>query len=113
MLLTAQRLQHHCSASGRVIIAGPFGAALAQADVAVVLDIYPARERAADFPGVTGRLIVDAAADARPGAAVRWLPGFDAAEAELRGLLREGDLCLVMGAGNVDGLGRQLLGPRA
>ena len=28
-----------------------FGAALAQADVAVVLDIYPSRERAEDFPG--------------------------------------------------------------
>ncbi len=42
-----------------------FGAALAQADLAVLLDVYPARERAEDYPGVTGKLVADAAADAR------------------------------------------------
>lgn len=85
-----------------------FGAALATADVAAVLDVYPARERGEDFPGVTGRLIAQAAADAGGGRAVLWLPGFDAAEAALRDLLREGDVCLVMGAGDVDALGRRL-----
>ena len=35
-------------------LARDFGAALARADVAAVLDVYPARERAEDFPGVTG-----------------------------------------------------------
>ncbi len=85
-----------------------FGAALAAADVVVLLDVYPARERAEDFPGVTGRLIAQAAADAGYGRPVLWLPGFDAAEAALRDLLRDGDLCLVMGAGDVDALGRRL-----
>lgn len=85
-----------------------FGAALAAADVVVLLDVYPARERAEDFPGVTGRLIAQAAADAGHGRPVLWLPGFDAAEAALRDLLRDGDLCLVMGAGDVDALGRRL-----
>ncbi|MGK2939842.1 MAG: UDP-N-acetylmuramate--L-alanine ligase [Solirubrobacteraceae bacterium] len=85
-----------------------FGAALAAADVVVLLDVYPARERAEDFPGVTGRLIAQAAADAAHGRPVLWLPGFDAAEAALRDLLRDGDLCLVMGAGDVDALGRRL-----
>src|SRR3954469_11230273 len=37
-----------------------FGAALAAADVIVVLDVYPARERAEDFPGTSGRLIAEA-----------------------------------------------------
>lgn len=85
-----------------------FGTALAAADVVVVLDVYPARERAEDFRGVTGRLIAQAAADAGHGRPVLWLPGFDAAEAALRDLLRDGDLCLVMGAGDVDALGRRL-----
>ena len=57
-----------------------FGVALAAADVVVVLDVYPARERAQDFPGVTGKLIAAAAADAAGGRTVAWLRGFDAAE---------------------------------
>ena len=86
-----------------------FGAALALADLVVVLDVYPARERAEDFPGVTGRLVAAAAADAAAGRRVAWLPGFDAAEGFLRAELREGDLLLTLGAGDVDALGRRLL----
>jgi UDP-N-acetylmuramate--alanine ligase len=85
-----------------------FGAALALADVVVVLGIYPARERAEDFPGVTGRLVAAAAADAAGGRPVAWLPGFDEAEAYLRATLREGDVLLTLGAGDVDALGRRL-----
>jgi UDP-N-acetylmuramate--alanine ligase len=86
-----------------------FGAALAAADVVAVLDVYPARERAEDYPGVTGRLVAAAAADAAGGRTVAWLPGFDAAEAFLRAELRDGDLLLTLGAGNVDALGRRLV----
>jgi UDP-N-acetylmuramate--alanine ligase len=88
--------------------AGDFGAALATADAAVVLDVYPARERAEDFPGVSGALVADAAR-AAGGGDVEWAPGFDAAEAHLRRALRDGDLVLTMGAGDVDALGRRLL----
>jgi UDP-N-acetylmuramate--alanine ligase len=87
-----------------------FGAALALADLVVVLDVYPARERAEDFPGVTGRMVAAAAADAAGGRRVAWLPGFDAAERFLRDELREGDLLLTLGAGDVDALGRRLVG---
>jgi UDP-N-acetylmuramate--alanine ligase len=90
-------------------LAREFGAALATADLPVVLDVYPARERAEDFPGVTGRLVAEAAYDAGDGKPVVWLPGFDEAEQFLRAELREGDLCLVLGAGNVDALGRRLV----
>ena len=38
-------------------LARPFGRALAAADAVVVLGIYPARERAEDFPGVSGRIV--------------------------------------------------------
>jgi UDP-N-acetylmuramate--alanine ligase len=87
-----------------------FGVALAQADVVVVLDVYPARERAEDYPGVSGRLVAASAADAAGGRQVYWLPDFAAAESVLRPLLRDGDLCLVMGAGDIDALGRRLVG---
>jgi UDP-N-acetylmuramate--alanine ligase len=90
-------------------LATEFGAALSRADEAVVLDIYPARESAADFPGVDGRLVARTTADAAGGRAVYWLPRFDDAEPVLRGLLGSGDVCLVMGAGDVDELGRRLV----
>jgi UDP-N-acetylmuramate--alanine ligase len=86
-----------------------FGSALAAADLIVVLDVYPAREQAEDFPGVDGRLVAVAAADAAGGRPVAWLPGFDDARRFLRAALRAHDLCVVMGAGNVDELGRSLL----
>ncbi|MDP9347462.1 MAG: UDP-N-acetylmuramate--L-alanine ligase, partial [Actinomycetota bacterium] len=86
-----------------------FGLALAQADVAVVLDVYPARERAEDFPGVSGLLIAREAAAHAGGRPVLWMPGFDDAETALRGLLRHDDLVLVLGAGNVDALGRRIV----
>jgi UDP-N-acetylmuramate--alanine ligase len=86
-----------------------FGAALGAADVVAVLDVYPSRERAADHPGVTGRLVAAAAADAAPGRQVLWLPDHDTARRVLEPRLREGDLCLVLGAGDVDALGRALV----
>jgi UDP-N-acetylmuramate--alanine ligase len=89
-------------------LAREFGAALALADVVVVLDVYPARERAEDFPGVTGRLVAAAAAGAAGGRPVWWLPGMDEAERMLRERLREGDVLLTLGAGDVDALARRL-----
>ena len=50
-------------------LAREFGRALAAADVVAVLDVYPARERAEDFPGVSGLLVAEAAADAAAGQA--------------------------------------------
>jgi UDP-N-acetylmuramate--alanine ligase len=90
-------------------LAQELGAALAAADVSVVLPVYPARERAEDFPGVDGRMVAVAAADAARGRSVAWLPSFDDARRFLESTLRAGDLCLVMGAGNVDALGRSLV----
>src|ERR1019366_3429602 len=50
-----------------------------------------------------------AAADAAPGSTIAWLPGFAEARRFLERSLRDGDLCLVMGAGDVDSLGRSLV----
>jgi UDP-N-acetylmuramate--alanine ligase len=96
--------------SRTALLAREFGEALALADVAVVLDVYPARERAEDFPGVSGLTIALTTADAVGGRLVMWLPTFADALPVLRGLLADGDLCLVMGAGDVDTLGRRLVG---
>jgi UDP-N-acetylmuramate--alanine ligase len=86
-----------------------FGAALAAADLAVVMAIYPARERTEDFPGVTGLLVAEATADAGGGKRVAWLPSHAAAEAFLQAELQAGDLLLTMGAGDVDSVGRALI----
>lgn len=91
------------------LLAGDFGRALARSDVIVVLDVYPARERAEDHPGVSGLLIAEAAADEAGGGPVYWLPGFDSATSVLDGLLEAEDVCLVMGAGDVDALARRLV----
>ena len=71
--------------------------------------MYPARERGEDFPGVDGHLIAAAAADAPQRRPVAWMPGFEPARRFLAGRLRAGDVCLVMGAGDVDSLGRSLV----
>ena len=90
------------------LLAREFGRALALADLVVVLDVYPARERAEDFPGVTGLLVAGAASDAAAGRPVWWLPRLADAERLLREELREGDLLLTMGAGDVDEIAARL-----
>jgi UDP-N-acetylmuramate--alanine ligase len=89
-------------------LAREFGVALARADIVVVLDVYPARERAEDFPGVGGLLIAEATVDAAGGRPTYWLPDRERATAIVADLARHGDLVVVMGAGDVDGLARAL-----
>lgn len=87
-----------------------FGEALDLADVVVVLDIYPSREKAENFPGVTGWLAATATADAAPGKTVHYAPTFDDAEQLLTRILRPGDFCMTIGAGTVTKLGHKLAG---
>ena len=90
------------------MLAREFGRALALADLIVVLDVYPARERPEDFPGVSGYLVAEAAADFAGGKPVWWLPRLDDAERHLKPELGEGDLLMTIGAGNVGELARRL-----
>jgi UDP-N-acetylmuramate--alanine ligase len=94
-------------------LAREFGGALAGADLIAVLPIYGARERAEHHPGVDGRLVAAAAADAAGGRTVAWLPSFDDARRYLGAQLRDGDVCVMMGAGDVDALARSLVAPPA
>ena len=95
--------------SRTAMLAREFGAALAHADAVAVLDVYPARERAEDFPGVSGLTIARAVSERAHGREVLWLPDFAHAHGVLAGLLHEGDLCIAMGAGDIDVLARELV----
>jgi UDP-N-acetylmuramate--alanine ligase len=84
------------------IFAAEFGAALGLADVAIMLDVYAARED--PEPGVSGLLI----ADAVPGGA-RYVPLLADAPRAVAAIARPGDLVLTMGAGDVTTLGPLIL----
>ncbi len=77
-----------------------FGRALASADVVCVADVYRAREE--PLAGVTGKLVVDAVAEARPGMPLGWTPTLEDGAAFLAGRARPGDAVLTVGAGDVD-----------
>jgi UDP-N-acetylmuramate--alanine ligase len=78
-------------------IAQEFADALALADMAVVLDIFPAREE--PIPGVTGATITELIS--APGKRVIYEPRFAAVPDRVAELARSGDLVLTMGIGNV------------
>lgn len=87
------------------------GQALAAADLAVVTDVYAARED--PLPGVSGRLVADAAS--RSGGEVVYEPSREALARKLTELLTPGDVVLTLGAGDITHLGpevRTLLGAR-
>jgi UDP-N-acetylmuramate--alanine ligase len=75
-------------------------AALAKADVVAVADVYAARE--APVEGVTGKLLVDALCELRPGLPVAWTPSIEAGAYFLATLVRAGDRAVTIGAGDVD-----------
>jgi UDP-N-acetylmuramate--alanine ligase len=95
--------------SRTALLADEFGAALAQADAIVILDIYPARERAEDHPGISGQTLVSSTVEHAHGRPVLWSATFEQAASALGDLLHAGDLCVVMGAGDVDTLARLLV----
>jgi UDP-N-acetylmuramate--alanine ligase len=85
-----------------------FADAFVDADVLVLTDVYPAGE--APRPGVNGALIHQAVTNAHPDADVRYVEHRQDLAGALRRLLRPGDLCLTLGAGNLNALPAELLG---
>lgn len=81
------------------------GRELGAADVAVVLDVYVARED--PDPAVTGRLVRDAVP--LPPEQVAWAEDLAAAARELAARARPGDLVITLGAGDVTTVGPQVL----
>jgi UDP-N-acetylmuramate--alanine ligase len=75
------------------------GAALTEADVIVVTDVYGANQD--PIPGVTGALVVDGVRQAAPDRRVVYAPHREDAIAFLAGEVREGDLVITLGCGDV------------
>lgn len=81
------------------------GQALAAADLAIVAEIYAAREQ--PMAGVTAGLVAEAARAA--GAAVVYEPDRARLTSRVRDLIRPGDVVLTMGAGDITRVGRELV----
>ena len=75
------------------------GASLTEADIVVVTDVYGADQE--PIPGVTGKLVVDGVAEAAPGTRVVYLPHRDDVVSFLDGEVKDGDLVITMGCGDV------------
>lgn len=82
--------------------AGSFGSA----DVVVVADVYPAGE--APRPGITGRLVADAIREAEPNKEVIYIPGRAELAHALGAILLPGDVCMLLGAGDVGAVAGEL-----
>lgn len=83
-----------------------FAKAFEQADRVYVMDIYPAGE--APIPGITGQMMADTIrASGHP--SVQWLNRDSGLITKLREELREGDVLLTLGAGDVWKVGTELL----
>ncbi len=74
-----------------------FARALELADIAVVLDVFPAREE--PLPGVSGATIADLIE--LPAPAAVYEPSFAAASGRIAELVQPGDVVVTMGIGNV------------
>ena len=85
-----------------------FADAFDDADVLVLTEIYAQGE--APRPGVTGKRVLDAVLDAHPGRRAFWFPGRADLASNVRSILRPGDLCLTLGAGDLTLLPDELLG---
>jgi UDP-N-acetylmuramate--alanine ligase len=87
-------------------LADDFGRALLLADNALVTDIYPSREK--PLPGVDGSLVVAAAAGSgHP--SIRGCGPWSMAPEHLGSAVREGDMILTLGAGDIYRLARLLV----
>ena len=80
-------------------LADDFADAFDDADVLVLTEIYAQGET--PRPGVTGKRVLEAVLDARPGRTSYWFPSRAELARNVRGILRPGDLCLTLGAGDL------------
>lgn len=79
---------------------GEYGWALSHADTIFIADIYPSREKAEDFPGVSGELVAEAVRKAG-GKHAEFIPSRSGLFDALRESCRGGGMLLFMGAGDI------------
>ena len=83
------------------------GRSLTEADLILVTDVYGADQE--PIPGVTGRLVVEGVRLAAPGKPVVYLPHRSEAISYLNSEVRQGDLVITMGCGDIWMLGEAAL----
>ncbi len=83
-----------------------FGRSFDNADILVVTDVYPAREK--PIEGVTGKLIADAASQYGH-RGVHYLPEKQNLFSGISSLINEGDMVITMGAGDIWKLADQFI----
>jgi UDP-N-acetylmuramate--alanine ligase len=88
-------------------LASDFASAFGDADLVVLTSVYSAGE--APLPGVSSQLIFDAVRAADPDANITYIPDRSDLIAHLRSILRPGDCCLTLGAGDLTSLPDELL----
>ena len=86
-----------------------FGEALTLADLILLADIYPSRER--PIPGITSELIAEFAREF--GSKNLQLVGAENIAASVRTVLKAGDALIVMGAGSITRVAQELAQPNA
>ncbi|HVM40156.1 MAG TPA: cyanophycin synthetase, partial [Acidimicrobiia bacterium] len=85
-----------------------FAGAFDDADVVVLTDVFPAGED--PRPGVSGRLVLQAVLDAGPTPRVLYVPKRADVARYLRAFVRDGDVVLTLGAGDVNAVADDLVG---
>jgi UDP-N-acetylmuramate--alanine ligase len=83
-----------------------FGHALAAADLLYVTEIYPAREK--PLPGVTAKLVVDAAREELEAESLRYADDLESLTEALKHELRQGDVLLTLGAGDITSVAHRI-----
>jgi UDP-N-acetylmuramate--alanine ligase len=85
----------------------PLGESLAEADLVVVTNVYGAGEM--PVPGVSGKLLVDALLESVPTKRIVYLPSRGEIAPFLQREVRDGDLVITLGAGDVTMVGEEAL----
>ena len=89
------------------LLAEEFGRCFKGAEVVVVADVYGAGED--PVPGVTGKLIVDSILESDPERSVTYVPNRASLARSVVSMIREGDLVITMGAGDITQCAREII----
>lgn len=87
------------------LLAEDFGTAFAAADHVILTNIYNAGEQ--PIPGVSGKLLVDEILRHQPRGKITYIPDKAEVNDYLGTLVRKGDIVLMMGAGDIGGVGHE------